>query len=127
MGPHEEWEAGPGGFLEGVALALTMGGSLKAPGRGGAGSRTWFGRAGWESGAQLSSALLGDSQGAGSTGRAHGGCQAQTWSPGRLEAPWHPGQGPESPGHLQGRQQQGCQLRERSDGCRGEGLKLPRR
>ena len=85
MGPHEEWEAGPGGFLEGVALALMMGGSLKAPGRGGAGSRTWFVRAGLESGAQLSSASLGDSQGAGSAGTAHGGCQAQTWSLGRLK------------------------------------------
>lgn len=80
MGPHEEWEAGPGGFLEGVALALTMGGSLKAPGRGGAGSRTWFGRAGWESGAQLSSASLGDSQGAGSTGRAQVGSPMAPWS-----------------------------------------------
>lgn len=40
-----------------------------------------------ESGAQLSSVPLRGSQGTGFAGTAHEGCQAQTWSQGRSEAP----------------------------------------
>lgn len=116
------------GFLERAALALLTGSSpggrgRKALGQESAGSRTWFGRAG----AQLSSVPLRGSQGTGFAGTAHEGCQAQTWSRGRSEAPRRPGQSPESPGHLPRRQRQGCQLRESSDGPGGEALRLPRR
>lgn len=129
---RREWEAGLGGLLgKGGAgpadreLPRWKGQESSRPGK--RRKQNMVRKSRTEPGAQLSSVPLRGSQGTGSAGTAHEGCQAQTWSRGRSEAPRRPGQSPESPGHLPRRQRQGCQLRESSDGPGGEALRLPRR